>query len=156
MYVTSHRSPMFMSLCTYYQYSCHFAPITTTVEPLSNDHPHQRPSPLYDHISCDGQRFLFVRSLTDDHSSNATNDKVRWNFLPRGGPLQVGLVYFQESRVALQHPFPMVDYYNVALRQLWCISIALNFFYFGDATTTFSDRRTLHRYNVASQSALPL
>ena len=24
-----------------------------TVEPLSNDHPHQRPSLLYDHISCD-------------------------------------------------------------------------------------------------------
>ena len=32
----------------------------TTVEPLSNDHPHQRPSLLYDHISCDGQCFLFV------------------------------------------------------------------------------------------------
>ena len=26
-----------------------------TVEPLSNDHPHQRPSLLYDHILCDGQ-----------------------------------------------------------------------------------------------------
>ena len=24
-----------------------------TVEPLSNDHPHQRPSLLHDHISCD-------------------------------------------------------------------------------------------------------
>ena len=32
-------------------------------------HPHQRPSLLYDHISCDGQCFLFVRSLTDDHPS---------------------------------------------------------------------------------------
>ena len=60
-----------------------------TVEPLSNDHPHQRPSLLYDHISCDGQCFLFVRSLTNDHPSNATNDRVRWNFLPRGRPYRV-------------------------------------------------------------------
>ena len=28
-----------------------------TVEPLTNDHPHQRPSLSYDHISCDGQWF---------------------------------------------------------------------------------------------------
>ena len=41
---------------------------TSTVEPLSNDHPHQRPSLSYDHISCDGQCFLFVyESLTGDH-----------------------------------------------------------------------------------------
>ena len=60
-----------------------------TVEPLWNDHPHQRPSLLYDHISCDGQCFLFVRSLTNDHPSNATNDRVRWNFLPRGRPYRV-------------------------------------------------------------------
>ena len=32
----------------------------STVEPLTNDHPHQRPSLSYDHISCDGQWFLFV------------------------------------------------------------------------------------------------
>ena len=43
-----------------------------TVEPLSNDHPHQRPSLLYDHISYDGQCFLFVQSLTDDHPRPAT------------------------------------------------------------------------------------
>ena len=60
-----------------------------TVEPLSNDHPHQRPSLLYDHISCDGQCFLFVRSLTSDHPSDATSDWVRWNFLPRGRPHRV-------------------------------------------------------------------
>ena len=60
-----------------------------TVEPLSNDHPHQRPSLLYDHISCDGQCFLFVRSLTNDHPSNATNDRVSWNFLTRGRPYRV-------------------------------------------------------------------
>ena len=62
---------------------------SATVEPLLNDHPHQRPPLLYDHISCDGQCFLFVRSLTNDHPSNATNDRVRWNFLPRGRPYRV-------------------------------------------------------------------
>ena len=41
-----------------------------TVEPLTNDHPHQRPSLSYDHISCDGQWFMFVyESLTSDHPS---------------------------------------------------------------------------------------
>ena len=55
-------------------------PVRPTVEPLSNDHPHQRPSLLYDHISCDGQCFLFVRTLTNDHPSDATSDRVRWNF----------------------------------------------------------------------------
>ena len=33
---------------------------SATVEPLTNDHPHQRQSLSYDHISCDGQWFLFV------------------------------------------------------------------------------------------------
>ena len=58
-----------------------------TVEPLSNDHPHQRPSLfIYDHILRDGQCFLFVQPLTDDHPSDATNDRVRWDFLPRERP----------------------------------------------------------------------
>ena len=40
---------------------------------LTNDHPHQRPSLSYDHISCDGQWFLFVyESLTSDHPSYTT------------------------------------------------------------------------------------
>ena len=44
-----------------------------TVEPLTNDHPHQRPSLSYDHISCDGQWILFVyESLTSDHPSYTT------------------------------------------------------------------------------------
>ena len=34
------------------------------------------------------------------------------------------------------------------------IQLLLTFFYFGDATMTFSDRRTLHRCNVASPPAL--
>ena len=47
--------------------------IDSTVEPLTNDHPHQRPSLSYDHISCDGQWFLFVyESLTRDHPSYTT------------------------------------------------------------------------------------
>ena len=48
--------------------------------------PHQRPSLLYDYILCDGQCFLFLRSLTDDHPSDATNDRDRWDFLPRERP----------------------------------------------------------------------
>ena len=41
-----------------------------TVEPLTNDHPHQRPSLSYDHISCDGLCILCVyESLTSDHPS---------------------------------------------------------------------------------------
>ena len=44
--------------------------MNSTVEPLSNDHPHQRPSRSYDHISCDGQGFMFVyESLLYDHTS---------------------------------------------------------------------------------------
>ena len=44
-----------------------------TVEPLTNDHPHQRPSLSYDHISCDGLCILFVyESLTSDHPSYTT------------------------------------------------------------------------------------
>ena len=51
-------------VCVVGCYSC-------TVEPLTNDHPHQRPSLSYDDISCDGQWFLFVyESLTSDHPSH--------------------------------------------------------------------------------------
>ena len=50
---------------------------TITVEPLTNDHPHQRPSLSYDHISCDGQWFPFVyESLTNDHPSHTTTFRV--------------------------------------------------------------------------------
>ena len=50
-----------------------YVTVATTVEPLTNDHPHQRPSLSYDHISCDGQWFLFVyESLTSDHPSYTT------------------------------------------------------------------------------------
>ena len=43
----------------------------STVEPLTNDHPHQRPSLSYDHS--DGQGILCVyESLTSDHPSYTT------------------------------------------------------------------------------------
>ena len=90
-------TPSFSLLCLISQFQLlflfilsHSFSLASPVEPLLNcDHPHQRPSLLYDRISCDGQCFLFVRSLTDDHPSNATSDRVRLNFLPRGRPHRV-------------------------------------------------------------------
>ena len=61
-YVSSHV--LFMYVLVFDMY---------TVEPLTNDHPHQRPSLSYDHISCDGLCILFVyESLTSDHPSYTT------------------------------------------------------------------------------------
>ena len=122
-----------------------------TVEPLSNDHPHQRL--LYDHIVCDGQCFLFVRSLTNDHPSDATNDRVRWDFLPRERQPRL-IAYIKESRVAVQHPFPMVLYYNVVPRHLSSNSIDLNFLLFWRRRYNDGLRSTLHRYDIASPPAL--
>ena len=85
-----------------------------TVEPLTNDHPHQRPSLSYDHISCDGQWFLFVyESLTSDHPSYTTTPMWFWGWsykrgstvlecswirkqcsCPRGGATCTGLQHF--------------------------------------------------------------
>ena len=64
--------------------------IDTTVEPLTNDHPHQRPSLSYDHISCDGQWFLFVyESLTSDHPSYTTTPMWFWGWsYKRGSTVQ--------------------------------------------------------------------
>ena len=128
--------------------------ISITVEPLTNDHPHQRPSLLYDHISCNGQCFLFVRSLTNDYPSNATNDRGRWDFLPRERPLRVQCISKNRGYVALQHPFPWWIFTMLRSDTFEVIQLLLTLFYFGDTTTTFSDRRTLHRYNVASPPAL--
>ena len=59
---------------------------TDTVEPLTNDHPHQRPSLSYDHISCDGQWFLFVyESLTSDHPSYTTTPMWFWGWSYKRG-----------------------------------------------------------------------
>ena len=58
----------------------------STVEPLTNDHPHQRPSLSYDHISCDGQWFLFVyESLTSDHPSYTTTPMWFWGWSYKRG-----------------------------------------------------------------------
>ena len=57
-----------------------------TVEPLTNDHPHQRPSLPYDHISCDGLCFLFVyESLTSDHPSYTTTPMWFWGWSYKRG-----------------------------------------------------------------------
>ena len=57
-----------------------------TVEPLTNDHPHQRPSLSYDHILCDGQWFLFVyESLTSDHPSYTTTPMWFWGWSYKRG-----------------------------------------------------------------------
>ena len=51
----------------------HILIIQHTVEPLTNDHVPSGPSLSYDHISCDGQWFLFVyESLTSDNPSYTT------------------------------------------------------------------------------------
>ena len=58
----------------------------STVEPLMNDHPHQRPSLSYDHISCDGQWLLFVyESLTSDHPSYTTTPMWFWGWSYKRG-----------------------------------------------------------------------
>ena len=116
----------------------------TTVEPLSNDHPHQRPSLLYDHILCDGQCFLFARSLTDDNPSDATNDQSDGIFSLANDHL----AYNVFPRIAVQHPFPMVDYYNVVPKNLSSILL------FGRRRYNDVLRATLHRYDVSSPPAL--
>ena len=67
--------------------------VNSTVEPLTNDHPHQRPSLSYDHISCDGQWFLFVyESLTSDHPSYTTTPMWFWGWsYKRGSTVTVHL-----------------------------------------------------------------
>ena len=62
----------------------------STVEPLTNDHPHQRPSLSYEHISCDGQGILCVyESLTSDHPSYTTTPMWFWGWsYKRGSTVQ--------------------------------------------------------------------
>ena len=71
--------------------------IFSTVEPLSNDHPHQRPSLLYDHISCDGQCFLFIRSALDI----STGPLARRTF-QTAGPVWASTFYLSLARTG--HP----------------------------------------------------
>ena len=72
-----------------------------TVEPLTNDHPHQRPSLSYDHISCDGQWFLFVyESLTSDHPSYTTTSMWFWGWsYKRGSTVLPTAISFISHRI---------------------------------------------------------
>ena len=71
-----------------------------TVEPQTNDHPHQRPSLLYDHISCDGQWFLFVyESLTSDHPSYTTTPIWFWWWSYKRDSTVVVPSHFSSSRI---------------------------------------------------------
>ena len=116
-----------------------------TVEPLSNDHPHQRPSLLilYYHILCDGHCFLFVRSLTNDHPSDVTNDRVRWDFLPRERPPRLQCISKNLGRrFNIRSQSCIIT--MLCLDTFQVIQLIWNFFYFGDdATTTFSNRRCI-------------
>ena len=52
----------------------------STVEPLTNDHPHLRPPAFYDRFFIDGMPTLYKRPLTNDHPADATNDHGNLNF----------------------------------------------------------------------------
>ena len=103
---------------------------------------------LYDHILCDGQCFLFVRSLANDHPSDSTNDRVRWDFLSPSQTTTSPTVYFQESRVVVQHPFLFMYYYKHSSN-----SIDLNLLLFWRRRYNDVLRSTLHRCDVASPPA---
>ena len=96
---------------------------------------------LYDHILCDGQCFLFVRSLTNDHPSDVTNDRVRWDFLPHERPPRLqGISKNRGRRFNIRSQSCIIT--MLCLDTFQVIQLIWTFFYFGDdATTTFSDRR---------------
>ena len=78
----------------------------STVEPLTNDHPHQRPSLSYDHISCDGLCILCVyESLTSDHPSYTTTPMWFWGWSYKRGSTVVSdfsmLLHFLHFHVKL-------------------------------------------------------
>ena len=58
----------------------------TTVEPLTNDHPHLRPPAFYDRFFIDGMSTLYKCSLTNDHPADTTNDHGNLNFTPDERP----------------------------------------------------------------------
>ena len=67
----------------------------STVEPLTDDHPHQRPSLSYDHISCDGQGILCVyESLTSDHTNVILRVVVYEGFYCSTGCRHISLVAY--------------------------------------------------------------
>ena len=44
----------------------------STVEPLTNDHPHLRPPAFYNRMFIDGMSTLYKQPLTNDHPADAT------------------------------------------------------------------------------------
>ena len=95
-----------------------------TVEPLTNDHPHQRPSLSYDHISCDGLWFLFVyESLTSDHPSYTTTPMWFWGWSYKRGSTVVCLRSDNTYMWTLDKPTaPM----SAAILDVACMAILLN------------------------------
>ena len=72
----------------------------TTVEPLTNDHSHQRPSLSYAHLSCDGQCFLFVYT----NPSRATIPLIRPHQCDsEGGRIRGVPLYWQKFGVGPSH-----------------------------------------------------
>ena len=93
-------------VCRWYNSCRYYSPVSSTVyitvEPLSNDHPHQRPSLSYDHISCDGQWFLFVyESLTSDHPSYTTTPMWFWGWSYKRGSTVLALSVLKVSLITL-------------------------------------------------------
>ena len=66
-----------------------------------NDHPHQRPSLSYDHISCDGQGILCVyESLTSDHPSYTTTPMWFWGWSYKRGSTVLFSFYAPRGNMA--------------------------------------------------------
>ena len=80
-----------------------------TVEPLTNDHPHQRPSLSYDHILCDDSAFCLYTN-----PSRATIPLIRPHQCDsEGGRIRGVLLYSQLTKpkvLVVQH---LILYYNM-------------------------------------------
>ena len=78
---------------------------------LTNDHPHQRPSLSYDHISCDGEWFLFVyESLTSDHPSYTTTPMWFWGWSYKRGSTVSPLQWItNQSWLWQKYPHPLTQ-----------------------------------------------
>ena len=121
--------------------------VAVTVEPPSNDHPHQRPYFVW--------RTVFSVCAIPDRRPSLRRDQRpgQMGFSPSRTTTSP-TVYFQESRLAVQHPFQMVDCYNVVPRHLSSNLIALNFLLFWRGHYNDVLKSTLHRYDVARPPAL--
>ena len=86
---------------------------------LSNDHPLIRP------LFC--VTVFSVCAIPDRRPSLRRDQRPGQMGFSPSRTTTTPTVYFQESRVAVQHPFPIMYYYNVVPRNLSSKSIALNF-----------------------------